>query len=279
MSAERVGSSLAAVLASFEERTAHLRATLPLRSLTPEIPGLERADFLITALEADVAAARAAVSAEAALLSEAAALERRAAASAAVISSLKTSLPDGLHLPGDAAARPPLHELGAASNSGAPPPPPPPPPPAPPAATATAARDRSARPASARAPPPQMALLTAAELESAPSYMRSRLDVSKVNAALVEVQKTLQSKYALLHQPAAAVRALPDAERKRHAAYRALEGEATKGMFFLSEDDLKSANAQRNWNDASGKNILAVLRHVGRLKEFKHGGLRCWQAR
>ena len=31
--------------------------------------------------------------------------------------------------------------------------------------------------------------------------------------------------------------------------------------------------------DASGKNILAVLRHVGRLKEVKLGGMRCWQAR
>ena len=29
--------------------------------------------------------------------------------------------------------------------------------------------------------------------------------------------------------------------------------------------------------DATGKNLLAVLRHVGRLKEFKHDGLRCWK--
>ena len=30
---------------------------------------------------------------------------------------------------------------------------------------------------------------------------------------------------------------------------------------------------------ASGKNVLAVLRHTGRLKEFKHGGMRCWHVR
>ena len=30
---------------------------------------------------------------------------------------------------------------------------------------------------------------------------------------------------------------------------------------------------------ASGKNLLAVLRHTGRLKEIKHAGMRCWHLR
>ena len=69
-----------------------------------------------------------------------------------------------------------------------------------------------------------------------------------------------------------------EAERKRHAAHKALEAEAgMRGLFFLSEEDLKAVNSIRA--DASGKNLLAVLRHVGRPKEFKHGGMRCWQAR
>lgn len=48
-----------------------------------------------------------------------------------------------------------------------------------------------------------------------------------------------------------------------------------RGSFFFSEEDIKALSSIRA--DASGKNILAVLRHVGRLKEFKHSGLRCWR--
>ena len=96
---------------------------------------------------------------------------------------------------------------------------------------------------------------------------------------MMEVQKVLTSKYTLLHAPAASVRSMPDAERKRHAGYKALEPAdgSMKGIYFVTEEDLKASSSIKN--DASGKNVLAVLRHVGRLKEFKHGGMRCWQAR
>ena len=51
---------------------------------------------------------------------------------------------------------------------------------------------------------------------------------------------------------------------------------ADAGAFF-DENDLASLTHIRN--DATGKGLLAVLRHVGRLKEFKHKstGLRCWR--
>ena len=51
--------------------------------------------------------------------------------------------------------------------------------------------------------------------------------------------------------------------------------EQTKGLFFFSESDIKNNAVLKQ--DATGKNILAVLRHCGRLKEFKHMGLRCWR--
>ena len=55
-------------------------------------------------------------------------------------------------------------------------------------------------------------------------------------------------------------------------------GDATRGLFFFSEEDLKAVASIKN--DASGQNLLAVLRHVGRLKEFKvNSGLRGWHTR
>lgn len=300
-----LGASLTTVLASFEDRTAALRDLLTLRTLGPDsFPMLERTEMLLTALEGDVSSVRGAIVSESALLTEAQQLLHRAQRCGAEISAAEAAAPS-LVLPGDmeaeaaaphgsggAAARPPLQELdaeAAAANSvggAANPPPPPPPPPRTPASSSAGGNHSNAssarRPAassSARAPPPQLALVTEAELESAPSYMRSRLDVTKVNASLMEVQAVLKAKYSLLHTPQAQVRTLPEAERKRHAQHKALESEATRGLYFFSEDDLK-AGVPSIRNDATGKNMLAVLRHTGRIKEFKHsGGMRCWHVR
>lgn len=284
------------MLSSFETRASGLRDLLTLRTLGSDaFPALERVELLLTSLEGDVSSVRGAIMSESAFLTEAAELLKRAQKCGTEISSMSVSLP---LLPGDmddvnggVHTRPPLQELGneaATINSAADQHRPPPPPPAAtpssrsathPAAAPASGRGggASSRPASSRTPP-QLALVTEHELESAPSYMRSRLDVSKVNQALMEIQKALASKYTLLSTPAATVRTMGESERKRHAAYKALEGDATKGLYFFSEEDMKAAVPSVK-NDATGKNLIAVLRHVGRLKEFKHGGMRCWQTR
>ena len=281
--ADRLGASLTAVLGSFEERTSALRGLFALRGLGPDaFPALERAELLLTSLEGDVSAARGAIMSEAALLTEAAELRRRAARSSAEVASLTAALP--ALLPGDVAAanepatRPPLQTLGAGLNAEAAPAEEAAPPPPPSTGGRTPSRLPSARGTrSSKPPPPQMALVTEAELGSAPSYMKSRLDVSKVNAALMEFQKALGAKYAILHTPASQLRTLAESDRKRHSVYKSLQTDEVRGMYFISEEDLKSVHAIKN--DATGKNLIAVLRHVGRIKEFKHGGMRCWQTR
>ena len=106
--------------------------------------------------------------------------------------------------------------------------------------------------------------------------MRARLDVAKINAAAAELSRLLATKYALLATTSTAKAGLGEAERKRLLAYKALEGDAgtPRGIFFFAEDDLKGLYTIRH--DASGKNTFAILRHVGRLKEFKLQGQRCW---
>ena len=104
------------------------------------------------------------------------------------------------------------------------------------------------------------------------------LSLEKLNNAVQEVQMMLNDKYALLSTPSSQLRALSERDRKQHGAYKELQTDQTKGLFFLSELDLKNSMLLKQ-GDATGKNILAVLRHVGRLREFKHGGHRCWHTR
>lgn len=116
-------------------------------------------------------------------------------------------------------------------------------------------------------------LVTTNELLSAPAYMRTRLTVEKLNAAIEEVQALFQAKQELL---CAAPRQLDEAQRRRQTAMKqfALENPKLKGLAFITEEDVKSAKYVKQ--DQTGRNIMGVLRHVQRLKEISSSGCRCW---
>ena len=272
-----VGAALDSVLGAFEARASSLRALLSLRGLGDDasaLSSLEAFELQVSALEGDLAAVRDDVASQAQMLKEAAVLTQRAERTKAELLHMQTNI-SHLLLPGDVAGakgggsasnRAPLSQIGdnaALSLDDQPPPPPPPP---------SQSMPRGARPL-----PTPLALVTDAELASAPSYMKSRLDVPKVNAALNEVNTVLAAKYRLLCLPMSSVRQLPEADRKRHAAFKAAEGAEGKNLYFFSEEELKSMQTIKP--GADGKNMLAVLRHVGRLKETKIEGQRCWQIR
>ena len=275
-SSEQLGAGLASVLGSLDERVAALRELLAIRGGASSQHTLQQAEAQICSLETEVAMARGVIVREAALLDEARQLQRCDCHITNQVTSLMARLPP--HLPGDAElgeravppppiGREPLASIAsreASSNSSTSN-----------ISSTKQAAARAAQPGRSRRVPPKMELVTESELLSAPAYMRSRLDVVKLNGALSELQRTVERKYELLGRPPSAVRALSEPERKRHTALKALETEETRGSFFVSEDDLKESGSIKA--DASGKNLLAVLRHVGRLREFKHGGIRCWK--
>lgn len=221
-----LGSSLTSILDSFDTRCSALRTLLTFRNLPSDAAAsLERAELELSALEAEFASSRNAILRESSLLAEAAALQRASSQTAAALAAIEASLPEPGGLPGDAVShdlskpapppdRAPLLQLGSeaafvngsSSSGGIPPPPAASPRPPPDAAQPTlSARSGSSRPART---PPQLALVTESELSTAPQYMRSRLDVVKVNAALQGIQKLLGTKYALCSLAPQAVRAL-----------------------------------------------------------------------
>jgi hypothetical protein len=259
--ANALGEGLREIFSDFDARVTDLKALLELRGLShSEKSTLNTAELQLCALEQEVAEARAALAHEAEQLQAAQLLQQEANATQARLAHIAAHLPDAL--PGQREEQPP------------------PPPPREPFGEIVSSRPASGATSARRGAkkPPSLPPVTVSELKTAPAYMKARLSVEQVNSALLEVQKTLDSKYALLGLPPSQLRGLSEPDRRRHAAYKVLEGEAElRGAFFVSDEDLKGTAAGKG--DATSKNLLGVLRHVGRLKEIKHGGQRHYLAK
>jgi len=111
---------------------------------------------------------------------------------------------------------------------------------------------------------PSIPYVTADELENTPKYIKGRLTLDKLNAGVEEMQKILQSKYKIM---ATVPSKMSDKMAKRYAIYKALETSETKGMHFLAESDFSDSSFLK-LGDATGKAVLAVLRHLHRIKDL-----------
>ena len=164
--AASLSSDLGALLGGLEAQVAELKALMPLRNLgEAHVDALQQLEMLLSAAEADAVRAAFEVRQEAEDIRAMRALLRAAEASGAHLQAMQDGAPD--ILPGDAAAaspgqpppppleRPPLERLAAQ-----------PAPPPPPNSNAAAAPPRAKQ---GRVVPP-FALVTEAELQSAPSY-------------------------------------------------------------------------------------------------------------
>ncbi|KIZ01827.1 hypothetical protein MNEG_6132 [Monoraphidium neglectum] len=135
------------------------------------------------------------------------------------------------------------------------------------AAAAGRRRDATASAASTAAP---RWYVTQAELNSLASYMRGRLTLDKVNAALDEAalhaEQTARWMAAVRSH---ALQRVPAEERKRAAdMYHSLAGkEGIRGHFWFTEVELRNGSALRP--DKTGKGLLMMLRHLGRLSEVR----------
>lgn len=116
-----------------------------------------------------------------------------------------------------------------------------------------------------RGPPPRWHL-TINELDSLSSYMRGRLTLDKVNAAIDEMAQYAEANAHLI--------AIPRNKLGDDLLARALEvrdistSDPVKGKHFCLETDLKGPVLKL---DNTGKAILTVLRHVGRVHETRIG--------
>ncbi|XWS77243.1 hypothetical protein CRYUN_Cryun01aG0244700 [Craigia yunnanensis] len=113
---------------------------------------------------------------------------------------------------------------------------------------------------------PPLWYITAGELDSLASYMRGRLTLEKVNAAINDMATYAEANAQLV--------AAPKKKLAENLWERALElrdiatTEAIKGKHFFLETDIKGPSLKL---DNTGKAILTVLRHLGRISETRIG--------
>ncbi|CAH9096779.1 unnamed protein product [Cuscuta europaea] len=116
-----------------------------------------------------------------------------------------------------------------------------------------------------RAPPP-LWYLSADDLNNLPSYMRGRLTLDKVNAAIDDIAMYAETNSQLIRAPRKklAENIVEKAMELRDVAAT----EAFKGKHFFLESDIKGPSLKL---DHTGKAILTILRHTGRVTEGRSG--------
>ncbi|XP_074280007.1 SKA complex subunit 1 homolog [Silene latifolia] len=114
--------------------------------------------------------------------------------------------------------------------------------------------------------PPPLWYITADELGSLSSYMRGRLTLEKVNAAISDMATYAE---ANAHLITSAKKKLPESMWERALELRDIATtEGVKGKHFFLESDMKGPSLKL---DNTGKAILTVLRHLGRISETRVG--------
>ncbi|PUZ72062.1 hypothetical protein GQ55_2G363000 [Panicum hallii var. hallii] len=122
-----------------------------------------------------------------------------------------------------------------------------------------------AAPKKGRAPAPRWYISTE-ELDSLSSYMRGRLTLEKVNIAINEVASYADANAHLVTCPK---KKLSDDMWDKALELRDIAAtEAVKGKPFFLEVDIKGPGLKL---DNTGKAILTVLRHLGRIHETRIG--------
>ncbi|KAL0429051.1 UNVERIFIED_CONTAM: Spindle and kinetochore-associated protein 1 [Sesamum radiatum] len=116
-----------------------------------------------------------------------------------------------------------------------------------------------------RAPPP-MWYVTGDELNSVPSYMKQRLTLDKVNAAIGDMATYAEANAQLIAAPRKKL-----AENNLDKALELREiamADGVKGKHFFLETDIKGPSLKL---DNTGRALLTVLRHLGRISETRIG--------
>ncbi|PON47294.1 Spindle and kinetochore-associated protein [Parasponia andersonii] len=114
--------------------------------------------------------------------------------------------------------------------------------------------------------PPPLWFITEDELDSLSSYMKGRLTLEKVNTAINDMATYAEANAQII--------AAPKKKLAENLWEKALElrdiasTEAVKGKNFFLESDIKGPALKL---DNTGKAILTVLRHLGRLSETRIG--------
>lgn len=97
--------------------------------------------------------------------------------------------------------------------------------------------------------------------------MRGRLTADKVNAALDEIAAHAETNASLVHSIKTKKPVGPLKKQAQWLTTNFATQDVLKGKVWVLESDLKSGAALRL--DKTGKTVLTLLRHLGRLQETR----------
>jgi len=110
--------------------------------------------------------------------------------------------------------------------------------------------------------------LTLKEFDSIPSYMKGRTQYETISTVVDELNAAIESKYRFLGKTFANMSNLAD--KKRYKLLKSQENQATKGLQFVTADDLKSSNLLKA--ETNRRNYLTILRHFKKVREVRGPG-------
>ncbi|KAK7070446.1 Spindle and kinetochore-associated protein 1 [Halocaridina rubra] len=105
------------------------------------------------------------------------------------------------------------------------------------------------------------------EFESISKYIRGRLQYEQINNAINELNKAIETKYALMSRPRAKI---SEFDMRIVTSCRHHENKETKGLYFVVDSDIKRWSNMRL--DTAGRTILTILRTLKRLREIRGPG-------
>lgn len=111
---------------------------------------------------------------------------------------------------------------------------------------------------------PKLAYLTVEEFDQIPKYIKGRTSYDQVNNAIDEIHKVITAKYKILRLPRSA---MGEPVMKKYKAFKEAEIPEIEGEYFFIDDDLKTYSQMKM--DSTGRAILTMLRHCGRLREVR----------
>eukprot|EP00041_Stephanoeca_diplocostata_P006700 m.91585 g.91585 ORF g.91585 m.91585 type:complete len:257 (-) comp16499_c0_seq1:350-1120(-) len=114
----------------------------------------------------------------------------------------------------------------------------------------------------------KLAYVKVDEFNSTPKYIRGRVSRDQVNKIVDVIFEVTTAKQKVLATPR---RKLSDVDLTRWTNYQEAENAETKGTIFFTEADVKDLTPHRI--DSAGRTCLAILRHLGRVREIRGGGL------
>ena len=99
-------------------------------------------------------------------------------------------------------------------------------------------------------------------------YVKGRLTLEKVNEAVNSLNEIYTEKYKIL---ATNPSKLKEPLKTKFFDHKALETKETQGFRFLIESDIKDSREKFKL-DPTGRSVVVILRHLGRMKEVRGGG-------